>query len=81
MDDQALARVDRTLSLHACRIEHRIDDLAVGGREQYLIRCRCHSSSWTIWQPGDPPFTCPSTDPDVSPYPDDRTTPGLPTVS
>jgi hypothetical protein len=52
-------RHERTLALHACRIEHRIDDLAFG--EQYLIRCRCHSSSWQVWQPGDPPFVCPST--------------------
>lgn len=55
------ARHERTLALHACRIEHRVDDLALPGVEQYLIRCRCHSSSWQIWQPGDPDFVCPST--------------------
>jgi len=53
-----VARHERTLQLHACRIEHRVDDLAY--TEQYLIRCRCHSSSWTVWRPGDPAFVCPS---------------------
>lgn len=52
-------RHERTLTLHACRIEHRVDDLAY--TEQYLIRCRCHSSSWQVWRPGDPEFVCPST--------------------
>lgn len=66
---------ERTLSLHACRIEHRRDDLAYS--EQYLIRCRCHSSSWIIWRPGDPPFVCPSTMDGVDPYPD-GVAPGLP---
>jgi hypothetical protein len=55
------ARHETTLPLHSCRFEHRPDELAAPGVEQYLIRCRCHSSSWQIWRPGDPPFVCPST--------------------
>lgn len=58
--DEPPARHDRTLAMHSCRFEHRPDDLAAPGIEQYLIRCRCHSSSWAIWRPGDPEFVCPS---------------------
>jgi hypothetical protein len=47
------------VGMHPCQIEFEKDPHAHG--EQYLIRCRCHATSWQIWQPGDPAYVCPVT--------------------
>jgi hypothetical protein len=55
------------VTVHACQMEAQRDVMAF--REQYLVRCRCHSDSWNVWQPGDEPKSCSA----GTVYPDPRT--------